>query len=308
MIKSVTITNHLNESIVLDLFHPEESGFIIKNITGLGPAKADVNFTELATTDGAIDNSSRLQSRNIVMSLIFLDAPEKGRLIEDCRLASYKYFPIKRKIQFLIETDRRICVTTGTVEHNEPAIFEEQEECQISIMCPNPYFYSAGEDGLNKTIFYGTEPLFEFEFGNESLDEDLLIMGSIENQTEGTVVYAGDAEVGIIIRVHAIGDVSGLAIYNIGTREVMKINDERLTEIMGSGIIAGDEITINTNKRQKGITMLRGGKEYNILNCLDSPIAWFQLSKGDNIFVYTAEYGLTNMEFTIENQTVYEGV
>ena len=46
MIKSVTITNHLDESIKLDLFNPEESGFIIKNIEGLGPVKANINFKE----------------------------------------------------------------------------------------------------------------------------------------------------------------------------------------------------------------------------------------------------------------------
>ena len=60
MIKSVTITNHLDESIKLDLFNPEESGFIIKNIEGLGPVKANINFKELATNDGSIDNSTRL--------------------------------------------------------------------------------------------------------------------------------------------------------------------------------------------------------------------------------------------------------
>ena len=304
MIKKVTITNHLGESITLELMEPEKSGFIIKNITGLGPVKANVNLTELATNDGAIDNSARLEPRNIVMDLQFIENPT----IEATRLLSYKYFPIKRNITFLIETDSRICETVGRVESNEPEIFSDKEGCQISILCADPYFYSAGDRGNTETVFYGTEPMFEFPFSNESLTEPLLEFGSIENRTEGTVYYEGDAEVGITIRIHAVGEAEGLAIYNTGTREIMRINDEKLIALMGSGIQAGDEITITTMRGKKGITMLRGGVTTNILNVLDKPITWFQLSKGDNVFAYTASAGLTNLQFRIENKTIYEGV
>ena len=304
MIKSVTITNHLGESIKLDLFNPEESGFIIKNIEGLGPVKGNINFKELATNDGSIDNSARLSSRNIVMSLQFMESPT----IEETRLKSYKYFPIKRNIKFLIETDSRICETIGRVETNVPTIFSNAEGCQISILCPNPYFYSAGENGTNQTIFYGTEPLFEFPFSNESLTEDLIEFGSIENRTEGTIYYDGDTEIGITIQIHAVGEAEGLVIYNTKTREIMRINDDKLKSLMGSGIQAGDEITITTSRGEKGIYMLRSGVTTNILNSLEKPIKWFQLSKGDNTFAYTASAGLTNLQFRIENKVIYEGV
>ena len=304
MIKSVTITNHIAESIKLDLFNPEESGFIIKSIEGLGPVKANINFKELATNDGAIDNSARLSSRNIVMSLQFMESPT----IEETRLKSYKYFPIKRNIKFLIETDSRICETIGRVETNVPTIFSNAEGCQISILCSNPYFYSAGENGTNQTIFYGTEPLFEFPFSNESLTEDLIEFGSIENRTEGTIYYDGDAEIGITIQIHAVGEAEGLVIYNTKTREIMRINDDKLKSLMGSGIQAGDEITITTSRGEKGIYMLRNGVTTNILNSLEKPIKWFQLSKGDNTFAYTASAGLTNLQFRIENKVIYEGV
>ena len=304
MIKSVTITNHLDESIKLDLFNPEESGFIIKSIEGLGPVKANINFKELATNDGAIDNSARLSSRNIVMSLQFMESPT----IEETRLKSYKYFPIKRNIKFLIETDSRICETIGRVETNVPTIFSNAEGCQISILCSNPYFYSAGENGTNQTIFYGTEPLFEFPFSNESLTKDLIDFGSIENRKEWTIYYDGDAEIGITIQIHAVGEAEGLVIYNTKTREIMRINDDKLKSLMGSGIQAGDEITITTSRGEKGIYMLRSGVTTNILNSLEKPIKWFQLSKGDNTFAYTASAGLTNLQFRIENKVIYEGV
>lgn len=301
MIKAVTITNHLNESIRLELTEPEKSGFIIESIEGLGPVKANINFTEMATVDGALDNSARIGSRNIVMSLIFLEHPT----IEDTRLSSYKYFPNKRNITFTIETDNRKCSIVGRVEDNNPSIFEEREGCQISILCPNPYFYSIENENND---FYGIEPLFEFPFSNESLSEDLIEFGEIKQYTEGNIHYSGDVEVGITIKIHAMGPASGISIYNMRTKEILRIDDNKLIDIIGDGIRAGDDIVIKTSKGEKGITFMRSGISTNILNSLGKPIKWFQISKGDNLFAYRAEEGLSNLLFSIENKVVYEGV
>lgn len=302
MIKLITITNHLGESLTIELTNPEKSGFAIKKIDGLGPVKADINFTELATNDGAIDNSARLESRNIVMELIFFEKPT----IEDTRLLSYKYFPIKRNISFYIETENRKCKISGRVEKNDPEIFSDQEGCQISIMCSVPYFYSIGDD--NEVIFYGTRPLFEFPFSNESLTEKLIEFGSIENKTEGSVYYDGDSEVGVIMKIHSVGEANGLSIYNMDTREILSIDDQKLIDLVGDGIMAGDDIIINTNRGSKGIWLVRKGITTNILNSLNKPISWFRLSKGINNFAYTAKSGLSNLQFRIGYDTLYEGV
>lgn len=163
MIKSVTITNYLQESVKIDLTEPETSGFIIRSIEGLGPAKANVNFTELATLDGALDNGALLNTRNIVMSLIFEGTPT----IEDTRLKSYKYFPIKQNLTFEIETDNRHCFTVGRVESNTPTIFgNEREGCQISILCPSSYFQDMNDTTVDFNAVTGE---FEFPFDNNSI-------------------------------------------------------------------------------------------------------------------------------------------
>jgi hypothetical protein len=76
----------------------------------------------------------------------------------------------------------------------------------------------------------------------------------------------------------------------------------------GSGIVFGDDIIISTVRGQKYIKLLRNGEYTNILNCLDMDAEWFQLTKGDNIFAFTADSGSTNLQFRVENQTIYEGV
>lgn len=304
MIRSVTVVNYLDESFKMDLMRPEESGFIIQSITGIGPVKANINNTELSTGDGAVYNSSRLTVRNIVFKLAFLPNPT----IEHTRQKSYKYFPVKKPVKLIFETDNRVSECSGYVESNEPDIFSKQETTQISIICSDPNLYSAGEDSLNVTVFSGIEAMFEFPFGNESLTENLLEFGEIQNNTERTIVYNGDSEIGVTIFINALGDATNVSIYNSETRESMTIDTDKLKKLTGAGIIAGDQIIISTVKSNKSITLLRNGVYTNILNVLDRDADWFQLTKGDNIFVYVAETGSSNLQFRVENQTVYEGV
>lgn len=307
MIYSIVVTNYLGDRIKLELGKPDVSGFLIKSITGLGPAKANVNTTEVSTNDGSLFNSARLSQRNIVLDMVFINTVY-GESIEDLRQKSYKYFPLKKSVELTIETDNRYVKTTGYVESNEPNIFSSQEGTQISIICPDPYFYSAGEDGNNVTNFYSIDPIFEFPFSNESLDEPLLVFGEIQIKTEGVITYHGDSEIGVMIYIHAIGPVTNINIYNTETREVMRINTEKISSLTGKGIVASDDIVINTAKGEKSITLIREGVSYNILNCLDKNTDWFTLAKGDNIFAFTADSGVTNLQFRVENKVIYEGV
>ena len=304
MLKSVTVTNYHGESLKLEMGRPSSSGFYIKRIEGLGPTKANINITERTTMDGGQYSSSHANSRNIVITLGFLF--DNG--IEDMRHKSYKYFPLKKKVKLLIETDRRTCETYGYVESNEPDIFNKEETTQISIVCPDSYFYSAGNGAKTVTLFSGVDSLFEFPFSNESLTDDEIEFGSIQRSTMGTVLYSGEADIGITIYIHAIGNVTNPTIYNLTTRESMKIDTTRLRLSTGSAIVAGDDIIICTMKGEKSIQLLREGTYYNILNCLDKRANWFQISNGDNVFMYSADSGEGNLEFRIEHKTAYEGV
>lgn len=307
MIYSFTITNYLGDTIKLTLREPALSGFLIKSVTGLGPVKANINTTEVATNDGSKFNSARLTQRNIVFQLVFVDTL-KGESIEDIRQKSYKYFPTKKNVDIIIETDNRYVKTTGYVESNEPNIFSSQEGAQISIICPDPYFYTAGDNGDIVTEFYSIAPMFEFPFSNESLTDPMIVFSEIQSRAAGVITYYGDTEIGIVIRIHALGEATNIAIYNTDTREVMRIDTDKIKKITGKGLVVSDDIIINTAKGNKSITLLREGVSYNILNCLGKNPDWFTLTKGDNVFAFTAETGITNLQFRVENKIIYEGV
>lgn len=307
MINSVKVTNYLGQEMLMELRNPEGSGFLIFNMEGVGPEKAEIRMTDIVTADGSIMNSSRLPPRNITMSVRFYQWNDKT--VEEIRHESYKYFPIKKQVTITITTGLRVAEIVGYVEANEPVVFSKETHTQLSILCPFPFFHDAGPDGQQTTPFGGIEPIFEFPFSNESLTEKLLIMGEIHIYAEGTVVYSGDADVGALITIDAIGPVTGLiTLNNTDTRERMVINVDRIAQMTGSGIVAMDSIIINTVKGQKSIYLLRDGRFINILNALDKGANWFQLAKGDNHFAMEATTGIENLMIRFENGKLFEGV
>lgn len=307
MIKSVTIINHLiNDSVKIALSDGNPShGLIINKINGLGPATAAINTTNLVTDDGSIYNSSRLEERNIVFSILLDDSYSS---IEKVRHFLYRIFPPKQEVEIIFETDVRSLKTIGRVESNEADIFTNNELASISILCPDPYFYRAGDNEIQSTTLYGVVPMFEFPFSNESLTERKIIFGEIEDKKESIIVYDGDNEIGVTINIHATGPVGDLLIYNERTREIMRIHEDLLGEITGSGIIAGDDIILTTERRKKSAKLLRNGEYTNILNALDRGTNWIRLLKGENLLAYTASYGSEKVKIQIDNRTSFVGV
>ena len=306
MINKITVKNYLGEKMEMILREPEKSGFLIYSVTGLGPVKASINTTEVTTNDGSLFNSARLDERNIVIGILF-DDDNGNYTIEDLRHKSYKYFPIKKYLELIIETDTRKVKTFGYVESNDPSIFSDKEGTQISIICPDSYFYSL-DDSNTITIFSGEEPLFEFPFSNESLINKTIEFGRLNLVSEANIFYNGDANIGVTMYIHAIGIVGDITIYNTGTREFMIIYVSKIQELTGKPFDAGDDIIISTIKGNKFIKLLRNGKYTNIINSIDKKSSWFQLAKGDNLFAYTAVSGSNNARFRIENSTIYEGI
>lgn len=302
MIQSLTVTNYLGESLTIPMKNSESTGFILHDMTGLGPPTASVNTSKVATKDGSKYNSARAEERNIVLPMYFTPIPT----IEDARHRSYKYFPLKKPVILAFKTDNRECQIVGYVETNEPDICSDREGCQVSIICPNPYFSSVYD---TVTSFSGVEAAFEFPFSNEDTTNPHIEFGKIVVKAENLVQYEGDAESGVQIRITASATVKNITIYNVDTRGTMHIYHDKLVALTGSGIVKGDEIIITTDKGSRSVILLRNGKSTNILNAIDPRNdEWFSLTKGDNIFAYTADEGSDYLMFVVDHTTLYEGI
>ncbi len=328
MITAIKTTNHLNESLTLELMRPEKSGFIVLRIDGLGPPKAEISLTERAGIDGSLYNSGRAAPRNIVLGLRFYP----GQNIETLRQQSYKYFPLNRPITFEVQATNRTAHATAYVEANEPDIFNSEEGCVITLVFPDSYLYDVVESltafsfVIPKFEFPWsgeltiTDPLmFKFPWSNESTDDPLLQwdelyietmfpISELDMETTRTVLYKGDVPVGMLIHIHAIGAVNDFVLTDTVTLETLAIDSTKLIATTGGDIQSGDDIWISTVKGNKYAILIRGTTTYNILNCLGISPVWFQLDRGDNVYAYTATSGIANLQFEIFNDIAYEGI
>lgn len=302
MIKSVTVTNHIHETFKILLNSPEESGgVIVKSITGLGPQQATVHISEFANMDGGILGSSRLPSREIVFNLGLQEHPT----VEEVRVGLYRHFPIKKPVLLEFETDLRTYSITGTVQKNDPDIFQKQETVQIVIKCTDPYFY---DNNNNNVWMFKNEPLFQFPFSNESLTEPLIEFSRINKEVQGIIYNPGMDDAGGIFRLHFYGDVIDPTIVNTTTNEQFYMQSEIVQNLYGSGFKDGDVVEICTIKGKRYAILYRDGREYNILNSVRRDSKWIQYVRGENQLMIFANSGLSNLSIETSIVIKYEGI
>ena len=328
MINSISIVNYMGDAVTMDLKNPQNSGIVIRNISGLGPVKGTINTTDLASADGALFNSSRISTRNIVFKISFLS--DEGD-VEANRLLSYSMFPVKKKLTIYVETNNRYAAIEGYTESNEPDIFSKDVTSSISVICPDPYFYEVGPNSPQRTIFSGVTPMFEFLFdepsdyqnlgidgfpvkGGEITLNDIVELSQIYTSRQQTIYYDGDEVNGITMTIHAKEAVTGdITIRNTETHDYMKIYADKLKTLTGSSLVANDELVICTVVGSKSATLIRDGIMTNALNAIDKDSDWFQLGIGDNVFGYFVDGEDINekhskIDLEITNTVIYEGV
>lgn len=301
MLKAITVINFKGESMRMELAHPEKTGMLIYNVTGIGGAEADINMSDLATGDGSLFDSARVTSRNIVLTIKLMGLPS----VENSRYTMYKYFPIKKPITLIFETDRRTSRISGYVESNPTEIFSKDEYVTVSVMCADPFFKS--EYG-STTSFSGVTPLFEFPYSNESTTQKLTEFGSYRRDDRAIIDYQGDVDTGMVITIHAMGEVENMTIYNVNTYESLTISTDKVSNLIGGKFSLGDDIIISTITGDKYVKVLHNGIYHNAFSAINKDADWLQLTPGMNTFAFDAESGANNAMVTFEYENAYMGV
>ncbi len=261
--------------------------YTVYKIEGLNPPQATINTSVNATTDGSTINSANVETRNIVIYISL------ERDIEASRINLYKYFPIKKTVTLYFKNGRRDVCIEGTVEIIECDLFANKQIAQVSIICPKPYF-KAVNDLI--TTFSDVSPLFEFSF---SMPAAGIEISSYTPNIRKSIINTGDVESGVIIKLHAIGTVVNPVIYDVDKRTSIGLN---LT------MQPLDTIIINTNIKEKSITLIRAGISSNALGYMRRDSDFFTLDAGDNVFTYDCESGNSNLQITFTTSILYAGV
>lgn len=261
--------------------------YVITDIDGLYPPEGVINTTQVANMDGSVFNSSHINDRVITITMAINGPAEANRLL------LYRYFKTKYPVRFYYKNGVRDVYIDGYVSKFSVEYFEKKQTAQIEISCPMTLFRAVKE---SVTEFANIENMFVFPFAIEVAG---IPFSEIALGEQKTIINGGDVETGVIIKLNALGTVLNPKIYNVDTSDRMTLSVE---------MQAGDEIAINTRKKEKSITLLRNGVQTNIVGKLDAGSTWFNLIPGDNIFTYEADEFPEHLQciFIINNQ--FEGV
>lgn len=281
------IENASGQSLTLS---QNEQDYQIISITGLNPAPAQINTTEIAGLDGAKFNSSKLNTRNIVITL------KLNGDVEANRLTLYQMFRTKEQCTFYYQTESRNVFIQGYVETVEVDLFSQSELMQISIICPYPYFKSMA---TIVTDISDRASAFVFPF-SINIGEPIPFSIYVENRETG-VVNDSESETGVMIQIDVLDSVNNIQIKNTNTEEAITLQ---------YAFLEGDKITINTQKGSKSVQLTREGVISNIFSSLQQGSVFFQLQPGVNPFTYLVDNGANDDDvfITFNYSNSYRGV
>ena len=260
----------------------------VVDVDGLTPATATINTDKVAIVDGEHFNSSYVNARNIVLTIVPEGEPEKARL------ELYRYFKPKYFVKVFFKTKYRNVYVDGYVETFGGTPYSQKQSFQVSILCPGPFFHSVDknirmEQETEKSNF--VFPFFLEENEGIAISE-IIIEKDIELINEGQ-------ETGIVIELLAKGTVINPVIYNRTTGQKFGIKTEMNT---------GETIIIDSRTGKKSINMIKNGGTTNYLNKIQQGSKWLTLVEGKNMILYSCEYGENNLRITYTIETLYEGI
>lgn len=149
----VSIQNGMGETLHLPL-HSYANGFLVKDISGLDPVGASLVSTTVANLDGAQFQSSRRETRNVVLTLGLEPDYTVHDDVGSLRRTLYNYAMPEAEVTLTFDMDGAPYASTKVrVESLETSLFTASPEVQISFIGYDPDFMGVGR--LETGILYG---------------------------------------------------------------------------------------------------------------------------------------------------------
>ena len=260
--------------------------YMTSKIDGLNPPAGTVSTSTYAGMDGSYLNNDFIEKQNVVIPFEM-----RGFDVELRRHELYRVVKPSRYIKIYYSTKNISVYAEGIVETCEVENFEKLTNGQISILCPDIYWYSTETQIAEYSRVRGA-----FHFICPDNDEPFPI-GTYNTQDMMTINNNGD-EVGFTLEISG-GPAKNPTIYNALTDEYMQISGD---------IQKGDSITITTKTGNKTVTLEREGIVTNIINRLVSGSTWLNLKTGENKFYVTASERLNRIKVRLIHRNAYLGV
>lgn len=254
MFTKLEATNSQGSLLTLQL-GDTSTGINIQNITGLDPVKATIVSSAFANQDGAVYQSSRRDTRNIVLTLELAPEPTLNDVFS-LRRYVYDIFTPKDNVtlKFYVDnTDDSVedgYQISGYVESCGAPMFAQDNIVTVSIINTNPDFV----DPVTKTV-----------------------TGLTTSDVAATEMnYAGSVPSGFVATINVNASCAELTMY--------------YTDPTGNGwafdlayaLLAGDVLTFSTVPGNKYVKLLRAGVTTSILYAVSTWSVWAQFEKGSS--------------------------
>ncbi|MCM1530497.1 MAG: phage tail family protein [Alistipes sp.] len=260
--------------------------YMTSAIDGLYPPNGTISTSTYAGMNGSYLNNAFIEKRNLVITFHM-----RGIGIEKRRHELYKVVKSSRYIKVYYRTANIDVYAEGYVETCEVSNFEQFTSGQISVICPDIYWYSTETQVAEYSQIFGA---FHFIFPD---DDEPFPLGKYNTQNMMTIQNDGD-ETGFTLEISG-GPARNPTLYNAETDEYM--------QILGD-IEEGDIIRITTKTGNKTVTLERGGVQENIINRLVSGSTWLTLREGENKFYLHASSEISNLKVRLIHRNAYLGV
>lgn len=281
---SITLENESGNIVDIN----DGINYVVTAISGLNPPSASLFTSKSPNRKGSKYNGSTLDERNVVIELKILGD------IEVNRNALYEWIDTEQYCKIRYANGVKNVYCEGYVQDCPIDLFTDNEVVSVAIICPNPYWKELNEISTDISALLKQ---FTFPFAISAAGIPLSTM----RENNATNVFNAGTETGLKITIKCTADVTNLVIYdaqNTGRRFALR------TVIHPDEVVVIDtEASPKTCKRFKA----DGGAE-NLLKYIAPVPTWFTLKKGNNVFGYTADSGLSSAEITIGYTNKYLGV
>ena len=290
--RSATFTNvDDNINLVINDLSPD---IVINTIDGIYEFVGEVMTSPYSQTSGDRYKTTRAPKRNIVVEgIIYNNFYENRQLM-------YRVFRLGSVGRFCYSENGR---DNRYADYYVESIDIDQDAYrgayQISLICPDPFFYDATPKNIDLAAWVS-----DFEFIHE-FDEDGEELGHRETSMIQEVENLNGVDgIGLKITFTATGNVTNPYIYLYETGEQIKIG----TTANPYTLTSTKKVEVETTTGKKNIVQVENNVETRINEYLDPDSVFFQLRAGINTIGYNAASGAANLNVHIEYKMRYLGV
>lgn len=290
--RSATFTNvDDNINLVINDLSPD---IVINTIDGIYEFVGEVMTSPYSQTSGDRYKTTRAPKRNIVVEgIIYNNFYENRQLM-------YRVFRLGSVGRFCYSENGR---DNRYADYYVESIDIDQDAYrgayQISLICPDPFFYDATPKNIDLAAW-----ISDFEFIHE-FDENGEELGHRETSMIQEVENLNGVDgIGLKITFTATGNVTNPYIYLYETGEQIKIG----TTANPYTLTSTKKVEVETTTGKKNIVQVENNVETRINEYLDPDSVFFQLRAGINTIGYNAASGAANLNVHIEYKMRYLGV